>query len=517
MAISSNGGANAAHVNMMTDTIIGNLPADGLRVVVRSLLASHPEITTTFEHETRKYLGQSIAKSSKANLGTFDIDRLKHTQQIVRCMLGSGVPFESLPLLSKVVIRGAELTLDSRQNDKGELEVFLASLDGDLVQAMTAVKKRLFVEVGARELSTEEQVLVRHLLESLTHCQDILQNTDIAFPYGRGLITTSSILGVLPPALPASRHSSLNGKPPPRQAKETFQLGERQLPRIFSGLWQMSSPAWGAAPMSKIVDQFSTHVQSGFTAFDMADHYGDAEVIYGRFRNLYPYKDAMFTATKYCVFHPMTVTREAVQANVGERCQRLQQDVIDLLQFHWQFWDNEQYLTALRYLSEDQRVSKIGLCNFDTEHLEQVLDGGVKIHTNQVQCGGFIADKWLNKPEPDVYDSMITPSQRKYHGMICSWGGWDLFQELLAVLGTIATKHGVNISNVATRWVLDFPYVGAVIIGARLGMSEHTSDNSATFGWSLDQDDKSALETVLSRSNRAEMFQTMGDCGREYR
>ncbi len=62
--------------------------------------------------------------------------------------------------------------------------------------------------------------------------------------------------------------------------------------------------------------------------------------------------------------------------------------------------------------------------------------------------------------------------------MICSWGGWDLFQELLNVLRTVATKHEVNISIIATRWVLDFPYVGAVIIGARIGMSEHTSDNT---------------------------------------
>lgn len=29
------------------------------------------------------------------------------------------------------------------------------------------------------------------------------------------------------------------------------------------------------------------------------------------------------------------------------------------------------------------------------------------------QCGGFIADKWLSQPEPDVYDTNITPSQRK--------------------------------------------------------------------------------------------------------
>lgn len=105
----------------------------------------------------------------------------------------------------------------------------------------------------------------------------------------------------------------------------------------------------------------------------------------------------------------------------------------------------------------------------------------------------------------------------KYLGMIRNWGGWTLFQELLTVLKSIATKHGVDISNVATRWVLDFPYVGAVIVGARMGISEHTDANLASFGWSLDQQDQGEIEEILKRSGRIEMFEKIGDCGGEYR
>jgi predicted oxidoreductase len=63
---------------------------------------------------------------------------------------------------------------------------------------------------------------------------------------------------------------------------ETFQLGSRCLPRLFSGLWQLSSPAWGAASITKILQQFTQYTQNGLTAFDMADHYGDAEIIFVR-------------------------------------------------------------------------------------------------------------------------------------------------------------------------------------------------------------------------------------------
>ena len=46
------------------------------------------------------------------------------------------------------------------------------------------------------------------------------------------------------------------------------------------------------------------------------------------------------------------------------------------------------------------------------------------------------------------------------------WGNWELFQSLLAVLRSIGDRHGgLSIANIATRWVLDQPCVGAVIIG----------------------------------------------------
>ena len=51
----------------------------------------------------------------------------------------------------------------------------------------------------------------------------------------------------------------------------------------------------------------------------------------------------------------------------------------------WQQYDNPQYIDALRFISEDGRVGSIGLCNFDTEHLEAVLESGIAVHTNQVQ------------------------------------------------------------------------------------------------------------------------------------
>ncbi|GME65957.1 Aldo keto reductase [Neofusicoccum parvum] len=270
---------------------------------------------------------------------------------------------------------------------------------------------------------------------------------------------------------------------------EVFQIGNRSVPRVFCGLWQLSSSAWGSSSLQKVIESLAEYVNQGYTAFDMADMYGDVEAI---------------------------------------------------------FYSDPRYLDVLKAMQGDSRVSQLGLCNFDTEHLEIVLREQINIKTNQVQfslidsrptvrmadvckkhgvklltygtlCGGFLSERWVGKPKPSIFSEEITPSQRKYFEMILSWGGWPLFQTLLVTLSAIAKKHSVGISNVATRWVLDFPYVGAVIVGSRMGISGRAEGNLAVYGWHLDDDDRNVIEEVLVQSRRAQMFEEIGDCGSEHR
>ncbi|TDZ49731.1 2,5-diketo-D-gluconic acid reductase A [Colletotrichum trifolii] len=520
--------AKTAHVNMMTDTIINNVPAEVLRVIMRSLLASHPEITATFEDETRRYIQDVALPRDRSSCASSDVTTLKKTQKTIRCMLGCGLSSQSIGLMANLAVQGVGLLLEH----PGDLDDgFLASIDGDIVQLVTAMEKKLLA-AGRSELDGEDGKNIRGLRQQLMDCHERTQEKDLDYPYGRALTAASLLLGA-----PISQFDDVSDslqqaiQVTPAKLDEVFQINGRTLPRIFSGLWQMSSPSWGSAPTSKIIAQFTKYVSAGMMAFDMADHYGDAEIVFGRFNCAYAPKGETFAATKYCVFNPKKVTREAIAANVSERCRRLQSNKIDLLQFHWQFYDDPQYLDALRFLAEDERVGTLGLCNFDTKHMDNVISNGIKVHSNQVQfslidsrpvvrmatCGGFLAEKWLGQVEPDLYAETITPSQRKYHAMIRSWGGWTLFQELLQVLKDIAAKHNVSVSTVAIRWVLDFAYVGAVIVGARMGISEHADENLASLGWSLDEGDRDSIEEVLKRSKRLEMFEDMGDCGGEYR
>ncbi|KAJ0426577.1 Aldo/keto reductase [Aspergillus carlsbadensis] len=537
--------AKTAHVNMMTDTIIANLPLEGLRAVMRGVLSSQPTATLAFEEQTRAYLDETASQFrnvvvvAKRESGTsYATPSFKDLQRRICCMVGCGMCYEALPLLRQIVQQFSGITLSEDNILQGDVAV----VDGDIVQALTAIQKTLLSPTGSRGLSAEEAEPVTQLHQAVLAYRDDCVAREQPFVLERASDALASLLtpGLAEPGMVPRAELA------PEVIPETFTLDGLTLPRIFNGLWQLSSPAWGSASRSKMMAQFSSSVQRGFTAFDMADHYGDAEIIFGRYRSSSAYSDKMFAATKYCIFHPMTVTEEAVRANVSERCRRLNTDKIDLLQFHWQFYNDDQYVKALQYLQADPRVKQLGLCNFDTEHMRRVVDSGVKIVSNQVQfslidsrptikmasfcaqheiklltygtlLGGLLAEKWIGQPAPDLYSESTTPSQRKYYAMIRSWGGWDLFQELLLALQGIARKHSVSVSNVATRWVLDFPCVGAVIVGARMGVSEQSRENLASLGWCLDEEDRAGIEGILERSARREMFESMGDCGGEYR
>ena len=62
--------------------------------------------------------------------------------------------------------------------------------------------------------------------------------------------------------------------------------------------------------------------------------------------------------------------------------------------------------------------------------------------------------------------SLNTASKGKYAQVLSQIGGYAWLQRLLTALHGIAESHGVSVADVATRWVLDKPAVGAVIIGA---------------------------------------------------
>lgn len=315
--------------------------------------------------------------------------------------------------------------------------------------------------------------------------------------------------------------------------------------RILNGMWQVSGGHGQIEPKAAISDMLEYH-KNGFTTWDLADIYGPAESFIGEFRKQLPPKDLQQSQalTKF-VPNPGPMSKSIVEYYVDQSLKKMNTEIIDLIQFHWWDYNNPSYLDALSNLTKLQhegKIKHIGLTNFDTERIKIMTDHGFKLISNQVQysildqrpeklmtpycnkhdisilaygtlLGGFLSEKYLNYPEPHRAD-LNTSSLQKYYNMIDAWGGWALFQELLQILSKIAKKHDSSIANIATKFILDKPGVAGVIIGSRLGLSEHRQDNTQVFDIILDNEDLAMIRSVTSKSN--DLFEVIGDCGNEY-
>jgi len=315
-------------------------------------------------------------------------------------------------------------------------------------------------------------------------------------------------------------------------------------------MWQVSG-GHGRIHQPAAIQSMFKYIDAGFTTWDLADHYGPAEDLIGEFRRQVIAtrgEEALSNIQAFTkwVPRPGKMTKKLVEENINISLKRMDLRSLDLMQFHWWEYQDKNYLDALKYMAELQSEGKIkhlALTNFDTEHLDIITKAGIKIVSNQVQfslvdrrpevnmmlfcqqydiklftygtvCGGLLSEKYLGKPEPRGSE-LTTVSLRKYKNMIDGWGGWRLFQELLSILKEIADKHSVSIPNVAVRYILDKPTVGGVIVGARLGVSEHIEDNARVFNFTLDAEDLNQIDAVSSKSQ--DLYQSIGDCGDEYR
>lgn len=332
---------------------------------------------------------------------------------------------------------------------------------------------------------------------------------------------------------------------------ETLQFTDDiTIQRLLNGMWQVSGAHGDIQPQAALQDMLAYHA-AGYKTWDLADHYGPAEDFIGAFRAALQQQggdaalDEMVAFTKW-VPRPAKMPRHVVEDAINTSLRRMQTDRLDLLQFHWWEYRNPEFLTALDHLAalrDAGKIRHVALTNFDTKNLQKITEHGVRIVSNQVQfslidrrpevamidycranniwlltygtfCGGLLSERYLNQPEPTPRQ-LNTASLRKYKQMIDAWGGWSLFQELLTVLQSIARKHSVSIANVATRYILDKPQVAGVIVGVRLGQSQHRDDNSRVFRFTLDDDDLAHIQAISDRSRN--LFDAIGDCGDEYR
>lgn len=298
--------------------------------------------------------------------------------------------------------------------------------------------------------------------------------------------------------------------------------------RLVKGGWHLAG-GHGEIDASQATRDMARFVEAGITTFDCADIYTGVEELIGRFRREHP---ALARQVRvHTKFVPdldalAQVDARYVEEIIDRSLRRLGQERLDLVQFHWWDYAVPRYVEValqLERLRRAGKIDRIGVTNFGTAQLREMLEAGVPVFAHQLQysllddrpehgmvelcrergiallcygtvAGGFLSERWLDAPEPAA--PLANRSLTKYKLIIDEFGGWAAFQSLLGVLRDVGARHGCDIATVATRAMLDRPGVAAAIVGAT--STAHLAAHQRIGELVLEAGDFSAIAAVTS-------------------
>jgi len=270
----------------------------------------------------------------------------------------------------------------------------------------------------------------------------------------------------------------------------TFHDG-RSAPRLGFGTWQIDQQV-----AAGVVE---TALQTGYRSIDTAAIYGNEKEVGEGLRQSGVAREDIFVATKlWNDRHGYDTAREAF----NESLDKLGLDYVDLYLIHWPVPKDDRYVEAwetLIQLRDEGRAKSIGVCNFNVNHLQRLLDEtGVLPVVNQIELHPRFQQAELREfhGEHDIVTEAWSPLGR---GRL-----WEN-----PTLVNIAGKHGRTVAQVLLRWhlQLDNMVIPKTITPSRM------LENLNCFDFSLSEEDMAAIAALDTPDGRdgpdPELFRTM--------
>ena len=228
-----------------------------------------------------------------------------------------------------------------------------------------------------------------------------------------------------------------------------------------------------------------TALEVGYRHIDTADAYGNHEEVAKAIRNSGLKREELFITSK--VWRSELTKDLALYA--GERfLDELDTEYLDLLLVHWPNKDVPigETLSALAQLKEKGITKSIGVSNFTTKHIEDVLKTNNDISVNQVEFHPSLNQEALRKycDENGIVLTAYSPNAQ----------GEDF---RLDVVKKLASKYSKIESQVVLNWIINKDIVAI----PRSSNPKHIKENFDSWDWEMEVDDYKALDD-LNTGNR---------------
>ncbi|PYZ94191.1 aldo/keto reductase [Salipaludibacillus keqinensis] len=253
-----------------------------------------------------------------------------------------------------------------------------------------------------------------------------------------------------------------------------------KMPQLGFGVWQVED--------EKATPAVIKALETGYRSIDTAMIYKNERGVGEAIRQSDVSREEMFITTK--VWNTDQGYENTIKA-FEDSLERLGLDYVDLYLIHWptpEFDDYVDTYKAMEKLYKDGRVKAIGVCNFDMDHLQRLLDEcEVKPVLNQVECHPFLAQNELKTfcKKHDIFVEAWSPLMQ---------GGEVLNHPLVQ---GIARDHNKTGAQVIIRWHLQND---SIVIPKSVTPSR-IEENFDVFTFEL-SDDEMELINNLDRGER---------------
>lgn len=246
-----------------------------------------------------------------------------------------------------------------------------------------------------------------------------------------------------------------------------------QMPLLGFGVFQVEDPV--------VCEQSVTDaIKAGYRLIDTAAVYLNEEAVGSAVRKSgIPRKEFFVTSKVWIQDMGYEATRQACERSL----RRLGMDYMDLYLLHMPFGDVFGAWRAMEELYKEGRVRAIGVCNFHTARLADLM-----VHHEIVPA--------VNQIETHIFCQQKTMKEyADHHGIrIEAWGPFaegknGFFHN--GVLTEIAVRHGKTAGQVALRWLMQR---GIVVIPKSVH-KERIEENFQSFGFELSEEEMVKIAT----------------------
>ncbi len=174
-----------------------------------------------------------------------------------------------------------------------------------------------------------------------------------------------------------------------------------------------------------------------------------------------------------------------------ESLERLGLEYVDLYLIHWPTPKFDQYIDtyrALEKLYQEGRVKAIGVCNFNIEHLERLLEECEVVPVvNQVECHPYLQQQALNEfcEKHSIYLESYSPLMN----------GRTILED--PIINELAKQHGKTPAQIILRWHLQSNFI---VIPKTVTLSR-MKENSNIFDFELSEENMKQIAS-LDRGER---------------